>query len=244
MKIDFTTVWTILQRNLSFFIAGVKWTCLFAFVGTLIGFIIGVVVGGIRAVSIEHTDRPFVRFVKKVLLLITRFYVWVFRGTPMMVQAVFIYYLFKPVFQWNSHSAGMVVISLNTGAYMAEIIRSGIQSIDGGQLEACKSIGMSFFQSLVYVIMPQAIKNAFPSIGNEFVVNIKDTSVLNVIAITELYFQTVSIAGSNFKYIETYFITACVYLFLTTVATTVLNYVERKLDVAENSNRKMIVESH
>ncbi|MBQ9037703.1 MAG: amino acid ABC transporter permease, partial [Erysipelotrichaceae bacterium] len=146
--------------------------------------------------------------------------------------------------QWNSRAAGMVVISLNTGAYMAEIIRSGIQSIDGGQLEACKSIGMSFFQSLVYVIMPQAIKNAFPSIGNEFVVNIKDTSVLNVIAITELYFQTVSIAGSNFKYIETYFITACVYLFLTTVATTVLNFVEKKLDVAESSNRKMIVESH
>ena len=126
---------------------------------------------------------------------------------------------------------------------MAEIIRSGIQSIDPGQMEACKSIGMSFMQSLVHVIMPQAIKNAFPSIGNEFVVNIKDTSVLNVIAITELYFQTVSIAGSNFKYIETYFITACIYLFLTTIASTFLNYIEKKLDVKRNVEN-MFVESH
>ena len=243
MKIDFEVVWRIIRKNLSFFLHGVKWTCLFAFIGTFMGFLIGLVLGGVRAISIEHTDKPFVCLLKRFVILCTRFYVWVFRGTPMMVQAVFIYYLFKPVFQWNSHTAGLVVISLNTGAYMAEIIRSGIQSIDPGQMEACKSIGMSFMQSLVHVIMPQAIKNAFPSIGNEFVVNIKDTSVLNVIAITELYFQTVSIAGSNFKYIETYFITACIYLFLTTIASTFLNYIEKKLDVKRNVEN-MFVESH
>lgn len=243
MKIDFEVVWRIIRKNLSFFLHGVKWTCLFAFIGTFMGFLIGLVLGGVRAISIEHTDKPFVRLLKRFVILCTRFYVWVFRGTPMMVQAVFIYYLFKPVFQWNSHTAGLVVISLNTGAYMAEIIRSGIQSIDPGQMKACKSIGMSFMQSLVHVIMPQAIKNAFPSIGNEFVVNIKDTSVLNVIAITELYFQTVSIAGSNFKYIETYFITACIYLFLTTIASTFLNYIEKKLDVKRNVEN-MFVESH
>ena len=243
MKIDFEVVWRIIRKNLSFFLHGVKWTCLFAFIGTFMGFLIGLVLGGVRAISIEHTDKPFVRLLKRFVILCTRFYVWVFRGTPMMVQAVFIYYLFKPVFQWNSHTAGLVVISLNTAAYMAEIIRSGIQSIDPGQMEACKSIGMSFMQSLVHVIMPQAIKNAFPSIGNEFVVNIKDTSVLNVIAITELYFQTVSIAGSNFKYIETYFITACIYLFLTTIASTFLNYIEKKLDVKRNVEN-MFVESH
>ena len=243
MRIDFEVVWRIIRKNLSFFLHGVKWTCLFAFIGTFMGFLIGLVLGGVRAISIEHTDKPFVRLLKRFVILCTRFYVWVFRGTPMMVQAVFIYYLFKPVFQWNSHTAGLVVISLNTGAYMAEIIRSGIQYIDPGQMEACKSIGMSFMQSLVHVIMPQAIKNAFPSIGNEFVVNIKDTSVLNVIAITELYFQTVSIAGSNFKYIETYFITACIYLFLTTIASTFLNYIEKKLDVKRNVEN-MFVESH
>ena len=243
MRIDFEVVWRIIRKNLSFFLHGVKWTCLFAFIGTFMGFLIGLVLGGVRAISIEHTDKPFVRLLKRFVILCTRFYVWVFRGTPMMVQAVFIYYLFKPVFQWNSHTAGLVVISLNTGAYMAEIIRSGIQSIDPGQMEACKSIGMSFMQSLVHVIMPQAIKNAFPSIGNEFVVNIKDTSVLNVIAITELYFQTVSISGSNFKYIETYFITACIYLFLTTIASTFLNYIEKKLDVKRNVEN-MFVESH
>ena len=135
MRIDFEVVWRIIRKNLSFFLHGVKWTCLFAFIGTFMGFLIGLVLGGVRAISIEHTDKPFVRLLKRFVILCTRFYVWVFRGTPMMVQAVFIYYLFKPVFQWNSHTAGLVVISLNTGAYMAEIIRAGIQSIDPGQME-------------------------------------------------------------------------------------------------------------
>ena len=112
---------------------------------------------------------------------------------------------------------------------MSEIIRSGIQSIDKGQLDACKSIGLTYLQSLTLVIMPQAIKNAFPAIGNEFVVNIKDTSILNVLSITELYFQTASIAGSNYRYIETFLVSAIIYLFLTTVATTILNFVERKI---------------
>lgn len=208
---------------------GVKYTCLFALVGTIIGLFIGLILGGIRTMEINRNDKAFVKVLKYIAQMLTRFYVWVFRGTPLMVQAIFLYYLLKPVIHWTSFQAGFAIVSLNTGAYMSEIIRSGIQSIDKGQLDACKSIGLTYLQSLTLVIMPQAIKNAFPAIGNEFVVNIKDTSILNVLSITELYFQTASIAGSNYRYIETFLVSAIIYLFLTTVATTILNFVERKI---------------
>lgn len=113
---------------------------------------------------------------------------------------------------------------------MSEIIRSGIQSIDKGQTEAAKSIGMTNTQTMMYIIFPQAIKNTFPAIGNQLIVNIKDSCMLNAIAVTELYFQATSIAGSNMRYIEVYMITAILYLILTTIATAILNMVERKIN--------------
>ena len=105
-------------------------------------------------------------------------------------------------------TAGIVIVSINTGAYMAEIVRAGIQSLDKGQNEAARSIGMNNFQTMIYIILPQAIKNAFPAIGNEFVVNIKDTSVLNVVGITELFFQSMTVAGTTYAFRETFFISA------------------------------------
>lgn len=113
---------------------------------------------------------------------------------------------------------------------MAEIIRAGIQSVDNGQKEAAKSIGMSTSQTLMYIIFPQAIKNTFPSIGNQLIVNIKDSSMLNVISVSELFFQTTSVAGTNYKYAETFIVSACIYLFLTTISTYVLNFMEKKMD--------------
>ena len=157
----------------------------------------------------------------------------------MMVQAVFLYYLLKPVLNWNSQTAGLVIISVNTGAYMAEIIRSGIQSVDPGQMEACKSIGLTFTQSLLHVILPQAIRNSFPSIGNQLIVNIKDSSMLNVLSITELFFQTSSVAGSNYRYIETYLISAVIYLLLTSLSGWILNAIERKLNNGESTGTIM-----
>ena len=124
----------------------------------------------------------------------------------------------------------MFIISINTGAYMAEIIRSGIQSIDKGQTEAAKSIGMTNTQTMMQIIFPQAIKNTFPALGNQLIVNIKDSCMLNAIAVTELYFQATSIAGSNMRYIEVYMVTAILYLILTTIATIILNYVEKKIN--------------
>ena len=229
MRIDFTKVLSIFTKNAPLFMHGVVITIVYALVGTFFGLLIGLILGGIRSLSINYYDRPIIRFFKYLVNLFTEFYIWILRGTPMMVQALFFYYLLKPLVGWNGLEAGLWIISINTGAYMAVIIRSGIQSVDFGQKEAADSLGLSSFQTLVHIVLPQAIVNSFPSIGNQLIVNIKDSSMLNVLSVTELFFQTSSIAGSNFRYIETYFISALIYLVLTSVATWILNAMERRL---------------
>lgn len=235
MRIDFVKAWEIFQRNFSLFSYGVQITLLFAIVGTVCGFLIGLLVGGVRAIEINDYDSTVVKVLKRIGKLLTGFYIWVFRGTPMMVQAMFIFHLLRQVINWSSMTAALFIISINTGAYMAEIIRAGIQSVDVGQTEAAKSIGMTTTQTLVSVIFPQAIKNTFPSIGNQLIVNIKDSSMLNVISVTELYFQTTSVAGSNYKYIETFLVSAIIYLFLTTISTFILNYIEKRMNTVKQT---------
>lgn len=235
MSIDFAKAWEIFVENMSLFSYGIQITLLYAVVGTVCGFLIGLVVGGIRAIEINDYDSSVSRLFKRLGKWITGFYIWVFRGTPMMVQAMFLYYLLKPAFNWTPLVAGLFIISINTGAYMAEIIRAGIQSVDAGQSEAAKSLGMTTSQTLISVIFPQAIKNTFPSIGNQLIVNIKDSAMLNVISVTELYFQTTSVAGSNMKYIECFLVAAIIYLFLTTISTFILNYIEKRLNSEKQS---------
>ena len=219
MRIDFAKAWNIFVHNLPLFQYGIEMTLLFAFVGTFAGFVVGLLVGGIRAIEINEYDSMGIKVLKRIGRIITGLYIWVFRGTPMMVQAMFIYYLGKPVIGWTPITAGLIIISINTGAYMAE-----------GQNEAAMSLGMTTTQTLMYVVFPQAIKNSFPSIGNQLIVNIKDSSMLNVITVTELYFQTTSVAGSNYRYIETFMVSAVLYLVLTTLASFLLNYLEKRMD--------------
>ena len=209
---------------------GVRTTLLVAITGTLAGLVIGLIVGGIRAIRLDFTASDASRITKKIIDGILNVYIGIFRGTPMMVQALFIYYLLLDLIHWTYLQAAIVVISINTGAYMAEIIRSGIQSVDEGQREAARALGMSNSQTMMEVIRPQAIKNAFPAVGNEFIVNIKDSSVLMIISITELMFQAKSIAGSTFLFTETYFIEAVIYFILTTIASIILNAIERHMD--------------
>ncbi len=230
MSIDFVKAWNIFISNLPLLEYGIKMTLLFAVVGTVVGFIIGLVVGGIRAIEVSEYDSLVMKILKRIGKVVTGFYIWVFRGTPMMVQAMFLFYLLKPILGWTSINAGLVIISINTGAYMAEIIRAGIQSVDNGQIEAAKSLGMKDLQTLSSIVLPQAIKNTFPSIGNQLIVNIKDSSMLNVIGVTELYFQSTSIAATNLKFIETFFVSAIIYLVLTTLGTFVLNYIEKRMN--------------
>ncbi|HIX65601.1 MAG TPA: amino acid ABC transporter permease [Candidatus Anaerotruncus excrementipullorum] len=219
------------------FWAGIKVTLLIALTGTILGLLIGLVVGSIRAVTSkkEPRDSMAARVVKKLVYFLTSVYVEFFRGTPMIVQGVFFFYGLKPYFDWTPTVAGIFVISINTGAYMAEILRSGIQSVDVGQTEAARSIGMTPGQTMLHVVLPQAIKNAFPAIGNEFVVNIKDSSVLNAISLTELYFQSMKIAGTIFDFTSTMLVTSLIYLVLTFTTTRILRLIEIRLNQAPSS---------
>lgn len=212
------------------FALGVRTTLIVSLSGTLIGLLIGLVIGGFRAVKLDYTASMASRILKKIFDLITKLYIDVFRGTPMMVQAVFLYYALLNVIHWDKMTAAVAVISINTGAYMAEIIRSGIQAVDHGQTEAARSLGMSNAQTMMNVVLPQAIRNAFPAIGNEFIVNIKDSSVLMIISISDLMFQAKSIAGTTYHFEQTYLVTAAIYFILTTTASVILNLIEKRMN--------------
>ena len=160
----------------------------------------------------------------------------------MIVQAMVIYYGSALAFGMDMDRivAAIFIVSINTGAYMAEIVRGGIVSIDKGQFEAAHAIGMNHFQTMMNVVLPQTFRNILPATGNQFVINIKDTSVLNVISVSELFFQTKSIAGNNFRYFESFFVASILYLIMTFTVTRILRYVERKMDGPDNYDMIMI----
>ncbi len=154
----------------------------------------------------------------------------------MMVQSMVIYYGLAQFLgiDLNRIVAALMIVSINTGAYMSEIVRGGIFAVDNGQFEAAEAIGMTHSQTMFKVVMPQVIRNILPATGNEFVINIKDTSVLSVISVSELFFQGRTIAGQSLKIYQTYFIISVIYLFLTFTITRILRALERKMD--GNSN--------
>ena len=150
----------------------------------------------------------------------------------MMVQAVVIYwgYAFMAGGQTLPLiSSAIVIVSVNTGAYISEIVRGGINGIDIGQFEACHALGMSHFQTMVHVIIPQVMKSILPAVSNEFVINIKDTSVLNVIGVTELYFVMSVTVKMTYKNFPVYFIGAVIYFILTFLMTRIIKLIEKKL---------------
>lgn len=215
--------------------AGIITTLEISLLGTLIGFGIGLVVGGIKAIDLDRQSSKLTKIIKKVYNIVASIYIEGFRGTPMMVQALFIYYAFLNFFNWTPNACGLVVISINTGAYMSEIIRSGIQSVDKGQTEAARSLGMSNMQTMFFVVIPQAIKNAFPAIGNEFVVNIKDSSVLSIITVTDLMYKVNRTAGATFDYPNAYLLAAILYLCLTLPVSFLLRKIEHTLNHKNSS---------
>ena len=233
MNLDLIKAWEILKDNFPIFLNGIINTVVYALVGTIVGLLIGLVFGVIKAEAISPFDKKGVRVIKKLSQCLIGLYIWFFRGTPMMVQALFLYYGLSPIVGWDGPTAGLFVIAINTGAYMVEIIRAGLSSIDRGQYEASMALGLNHFQSLIYVILPQAIKNSFPSLGNQLIVNIKDSSMLSVVWVVDLFFQTGAIANTNYRYVETYFVSALFYLALTTIATFFLNLCEKKLDIKD-----------
>ncbi|MFS0774545.1 amino acid ABC transporter permease [Neobacillus sp. 3P2-tot-E-2] len=224
----------IISENWPMFLRGAGLTLLIALVGTVLGAIIGLIAGVIRTIPVP--ERGAKKVFLKVINVILSIYIEFFRGTPMIVQAMVIYYGSALAFgiDMNVFVAAIIVVSINTGAYMAEIVRGGIVSIDKGQFEAAHAIGMTHIQTMWNVVLPQVIRNILPATGNQFVINIKDTSVLNVISVTELYFVTKSISGNNFRYFESFFVACMIYFVMTFIVTRILLYLEKKLDGSDN----------
>ena len=223
----------LLQRYGASYLKGAGTTLVIALVSTAIGCLIGFVVGVVQTIPVDKKrDSAAKRGLLRVVKMILKAYVELFRGTPMIVQAVFIYYGLSLMFQiqLGMWSAAFLVVSINTGAYMAESVRGGIISVDPGQMEGAKAIGMTHVQAMKNVILPQAIRNIMPQIGNNLIINIKDTSVLSVISIVDLFFVHKSVAGALYTYFESATIVMAIYLTMTLVTSRLLLLVEKKMD--------------
>ena len=221
------------------YLAGIKNTLILALIATVIGCLIGLVCGVLNTIPYTKNDPLPKRFLLKLLRAIIRIYVEVFRGTPMVLQAVFIYYGL-PYFTDsalrfdNVWAAAILVVSVNTGAYMAESVRGGIITIDPGQTEGAKAIGMTHVQTMVNVIMPQALRNIMPQIGNNYIINVKDTSVMFIITFTEFFAQHRYIVGVNNMYFPSAAIEMIGYLILTLTASFLLRLLEKRMDGADS----------
>ena len=225
---------------------GVRTTVFLALAGTAIAFVLGVLMAFLRIQTPDKRDNDLVKFVKSLARNFAAVYTTVIRGTPMMVQALIIFFAGFNVFTrfsdlsvaeinqiWSTNTAGLITISLNSTAYLAEVLRGGMESVDAGQTEAARSLGMTGWQAMRKVVFPQAVKNSIPAIGNEFIINIKDSSVLSVIGCMDLMFATKSVSGIYYRQLEIYCMAAILYLILTYLSSLLLRYLSRKLDMPD-----------
>jgi len=209
------------------FLEGAGLTLLISLIGTVLGFILALFLATAKIIAPTPQDKNIERFLKIFFNKLSSIYITIFRGTPMIVQASFFWYGFGLF--GNSLLCGLFVVSLNTAAYIAEIIRGSVNAIDKGQTEGSLALGLSYSQTFIFVIFPQAIKNSMPAIGNEFVINIKDTAVLSVIGIFELFNQTKKITSLHYRQLEAYAIVALIYLILTYSITSILKIIEKRM---------------
>ena len=226
----FNNVWSTLSRYYSFFLEGVQNTLIIAVFTVLFGTLLGILL----AVAKMSSFKP--------LKWLSTAYIEFFRGTPLMVQLMFIFYglpmigiTFPEISfieNFQRFAAGIVSMSLNSAAYVAEVIRSGIQAVDIGQMEAARSLGFNKAQSMLLVILPQAIKNILPALGNEFVTVIKESSIVSVIGIADLMYRTNGVKAKNYKTLECLFIAAIIYFILTFVSSRLIALMERRMNRA------------
>ena len=217
------------------YLSGVWNTISLAVLCTAVGCLIGLLCGVLNTIPYTKNDNIFKRILLRAIRIVNQIYVEVFRGTPMILQAVVIYYGLPYFTNYalrfsNVWLCAFVVVSINTGAYMAESVRGGIISIDPGQTEGAKAIGMTHVQTMVQVIMPQALRNILPQIGNNFIINLKDTSVMFIIGFTEFFAAHKAVAGATFKYFPSAALEMVGYLCMTLIASFLLRWVEKKLD--------------
>ena len=209
------------------FLQGLWITLYISIAGTLVGFIVGYLVG---IVQDNKDDNIIKRILMRLLKIICLVYVEIFRGTPMIVQGMIVYYgLLKAEVNITPVLAGIIVTVLNTGAYMAETVRGGINSVDKGQKEGAWSLGMSPMKTMLLVVLPQAFKNVVPEMVNTFLTNLKMTSVLNVIGVSELFLVAKTAGGTYYKYFEAYLVIAVIYFVLCFIFNRVFMALEKKL---------------
>ena len=224
---EVTKIW---QENWPQFLRGAGLTLLISITGTITGLLIGLLIGVFR--TAPTSKNKALAILQKLFGWFLNVYIEIFRGTPMIVQSMVIYYGSAQAFgiSIDRTIAAIFIVSINTGAYMSEIVRGGIFAVDKGQFEAATALGMTHGQTMRKIVLPQVIRNILPATGNEFVINIKDTSVLNVISVVELYFSGNTIATQTYKYFQTFTIIAVIYFVLTFTVTRILRYVEHRFD--------------
>jgi putative lysine transport system permease protein len=230
------------------FIDGIKTTLKLALLGTVIGLLLAFLLVSLRILESNPRDNDLIKLFKKIGNSFANIYVTIIRGTPMIVQAFIFYYLVlgivRPTMElneyrdfienvWTPFRAGLFTVSINTTAYLTEVLRGGISSIDKGQKEAGEALGLTRFQTMIHIIFPQAIKNSLPSIGNEFIINIKDTSVLTLIGVLDLFSVAKNDILGKFSAnsLEAYLIVAVYYLVLTYLTSKLLQYFEKKMNM-------------
>ena len=221
------------------YLTGMRNTLILALAATAIGCVIGFICGVLNTIPYAPGDSPVKKFFLKLIRAIVRIYVEVFRGTPMVLQAVFLYYGL-PYFTNgasrfdNIWVAAILVVSINTGAYMAESVRGGIISVDPGQTEGAKAIGMTHVQTMVNVILPQALRNIMPQIGNNFIINVKDTSVMFIIGFPDFFSAHRAAVGASYLYFPSATVEMIGYLTMTLIASFLLRWLEKKMDGASD----------
>lgn len=219
------------KKYSNLFIQGMWITLYVAVIGTILGFILGYLTGIIQDTKINKGDNIFKKVIMRILKIILTIYVEVFRDTPMIVQSMVIYFGLKTVFNLSLEAvqAGILVTVLNTGAYMAETVRAGINSIEFGQREGAYAMGMSPVKTMVYIVLPQAFKNIIPEMANTFLTNLKMTSVLNVIGVSELFLMAKTAGGVYYKYYESYLVIAAIYFVLCFIFNRLFLFMEKKM---------------
>ena len=233
---DITKLWT---KYGTAYLSGIENTLILALVGTVIGCLIGFVCGVLNTIPRRPNDHPLKKIILTLVRVIIRIYVEVFRGTPMVLQAVFLFYGL-PYFTDNAvkftsvWAAAIVVVSINTGAYMAESVRGGIISVDPGQTEGAMAIGMTHVQTMTSVILPQALRNIMPQIGNNFIITVKDTSVMFIIGFPDFFAAHRATVGASYLYFPSATVEMVGYLTMTLIASFLLRWAEKKMDGSGN----------
>lgn len=210
------------------YFTGLKNTAIIAVFGLLIGFLIGCLISTIKIVPEKNIPLIIAEKLCDV-------YIAIFRGTPMTVQLLLLHFAVFPAIGLNINSVAeaVIIFGLNSGAYMAEIIRSGINSIDGGQMEAGRSLGLGFVPTMLFIVLPQAIKNILPTLGNEFIALIKETSVVSFIAVVDVTKALKAIGDSTLEYFVPYIVLAFTYLIIVLFITWLIKIMEKRLQKNE-----------